>query len=229
MTEHSGSEPEFFRQRGFGKRIGFGHRPALLVIDLIKAFTDPGRPLGADLGREIAAANRLIAACRIGRVPVLFATVRYDDPDLADAGIWSIKVSALSTLRASGDGSDIDIRLDRAPGDTILLKKYASCFFGTDLVSRLNSMGCDTVVMAGCTTSGCVRATAVDACQNGYRPMVVREAVGDRSERAHEQSLFDLEAKYADVVSLSETEASLRAPAARSADGRTTEARARRG
>ena len=92
-------------------------------------------------------------------------------------------------------------RLDVRDGDSLLVKKYASCFFGTDLVARLVSRGVDTLVITGCTTSGCVRATAVDALQTGLRPMVVREAVGDRSVAAHEQSLFDLEAKYADVVS----------------------------
>ena len=91
------------------------------------------------------------------------------------------------------------------PNDILLVKKYASCFFGTDLVPRLNSRRIDTLIITGCTTSGCVRATAVDAVQNGFRPMVVREAVGDRSKAAHEQSLFDLNAKYADVVSLDET------------------------
>ena len=99
----------------------------------------------------------------------------------------------------------VDPRLDRRSDDSLLVKRYASCFFGTDLVPRLTSRHVDTLVITGCTTSGCVRATAVDAVQNGFRPMVVREAVGDRSVAAHEQSLFDLNAKYADVVSLDET------------------------
>ena len=100
---------------------------------------------------------------------------------------------------------EIDPRLDFRQSDSLLVKKYASCFFGTDLISRLLSRRVDTVIIVGCTTSGCVRATAVDAVQTGLRPMVVREAVGDRSAAAHEQSLFDLDAKYADVVSLDET------------------------
>ena len=91
------------------------------------------------------------------------------------------------------------------PSDSLLVKKYASCFFGTDLIPRLNNQRVDTLIITGCTTSGCVRATAVDAVQNGFRPMVVREAVGDRSAAAHDQSLFDLNAKYADVVSAEET------------------------
>ena len=120
---------------------------------------------------------------------------------------------ARSTLRAGTDGVALDARLERGPRDSILVKKYASCFFGTDLASRLTSRRIDTLVLAGCTTSGCVRATAVDALQHGFRPIVVKEAVGDRSRRAHEQSLFDLQAKYADVVSLDETLPRLRAGA----------------
>jgi maleamate amidohydrolase len=199
------SEEEFFKERGFGLKMGFGRRPALIVIDLLKAFTDPKRMLGADLDTQIEATKPLLEIAHARNMPVLFSTVRYDDADLRDAGIWSLKQKGTVTLKADTDGWQIDPRLDFRPTDSLLIKKYASCFFGTDLVPRLNSRGVDTLVIAGCTTSGCVRATAVDAVQNGFRPMVVREAVGDRSRPAHEQSLFDLDAKYADVVSLEET------------------------
>jgi nicotinamidase-related amidase len=201
----TGSEEEFFRERGFGLKMGFGRRPALIVIDLVKAFTDPKRMLGADLDNEIEATKPLLAVAHERNMPVLFSTVRYDDADLRDAGIWALKQKGTATLKGDGDGWQIDPRLDFGPTDSLLVKKYASCFFGTDLVPRLNSRGVDTLIIAGCTTSGCVRATAVDAVQNGFRPMVVREAVGDRSLPAHRQSLFDLNAKYADVVSLAET------------------------
>ncbi len=199
------SEEEFFKERGFGLKMGFGRRPALIVIDLLKAFTDPKRMLGADLDSQIEATRPLLEVAHARNMPVLFSTVRYDDVDLRDAGIWSLKQKGTVTLKADTDGWQIDPRLDFRPTDSLLVKKYASCFFGTDLVPRLNSRGVDTLVITGCTTSGCVRATAVDAVQNGFRPMVVREAVGDRSRPAHEQSLFDLDAKYADVVSLEET------------------------
>ena len=199
------SEEEFFKERGFGLKMGFGRRPALIVIDLLKAFTDPRRMLGADLDAQIEATRPLLEVAHARDMPVLFSTVRYDDADLRDAGIWSLKQKGTVTLKADTDGWQIDPRLDFRPTDSLLVKKYASCFFGTDLVPRLNSRGVDTLVITGCTTSGCVRATAVDAVQNGFRPMVVREAVGDRSRPAHEQSLFDLDAKYADVVSLEET------------------------
>src|SRR5215472_11478377 len=196
MTERAlQSDAEFFKQRGFGLKIGFSERPALLVIDMLKAFTNPQMMLGANLDREIEAIKPLLALAHERDIPVIFSTVIYSDADLKDAGIWALKQK----------GVKIDPRLDFRKTDSLLVKKYASCFFGTDLVSRLLSRRVDTLVIVGCTTSGCVRATAVDAVQTGLRPMVVREAVGDRSAAAHEQSLFDLNAKYADVVSLDET------------------------
>ena len=199
------SDEEFFRQRGFGQRIGFGERPALIVIDMLKGFTDPAMPLGANLDKEIEATRPLIDLAHARSIPVMFSTVIYQDADLKDAGIWAVKMKGSATLRAGTQAVEIDPRLDFRPADSLLVKKYASCFFGTDLVPRLMAHRVDTLLITGCTTSGCVRATAVDACQNGFRPMVVREAVGDRSAAAHEQSLFDLNAKYADVVSLDET------------------------
>jgi maleamate amidohydrolase len=194
-------DAEFFARRGFGQRIGFGERPALIIIDMVKAFTDQAALLGADLDREIAVIVPMLETAHDRGVPVIFSTVRYDDADLKDAGIWALKQKGVMTLKAEGHGWEVDPRLDFRKSDTLLFKKYASCFYGTDLVPRLLAHRIDTLVITGCTTSGCVRATAVDACQNGFRPMVVREAVGDRSAAAHAQSLFDLDAKYADVVS----------------------------
>lgn len=211
------SEAEFFRERGFGHPIGFGARPALLVVDLTRAFTDAKRPLGADLAGQIEATNALLAMAHRKDIPVIFTSVRYDDAQLRDAGVWALKQKGTASLAAAGDGHEVDPRLDVGPADALIYKKYASCFFGTDLVSRLVTARADTLIIVGTSTSGCVRASAVDACQNGFRPMVVKEAVGDRSVAAHEQSLFDLQAKYADVVSLEDTLAYLRgveAPAA---------------
>ena len=204
MTSGKDDE-EFFKQRGFGIKMGFGERPALILIDMLKGFTDSKMPLGANLDKEIAAQKPLLEVAHEGNIPVIFSTVIYNDHDLKDAGLWAIKMEGTLTLKAGTPAVEIDERLDMRKTDSLLVKKYASCFFGTDLVPRLNSRGVDTLIIAGCTTSGCVRATAVDAVQNGFRPMVVREAVGDRSQPAHEQSLFDLNAKYADVVSLEET------------------------
>jgi nicotinamidase-related amidase len=209
MSDDERGSEEFFRSRGFGMRIGFGARPAVLSIDIINAFTDPGMPLGSDLSTEIAAARSVLDAARTAGVPIVHTTVAYQDGGLADAGIWALKQAGLATLRAGTREVEVDERLGARPGEQVLAKKYASVFFGTDLVPRLVSQGIDTLIMVGCTTSGCVRASAVDAVQNGFRPMVVREAVGDRSPQAHEQALFDLEQKYADVVSLEETVAYL--------------------
>jgi len=199
------TDEEFFKQRGFGLRIGFGERPALVVIDMLKAFTDPNMTLGANLDAQIEVIKPLLAAARERKFPIIFSTVIYEDADFKDAGIWALKQKGVVTLKAGTNGVEVDPRLDFRKTDTLLVKKYASCFFGTDLVPRLLAHRVDTLIITGCTTSGCVRATAVDACQNGFRPMVVREAVGDRSVSAHNQSLFDLDAKYADVVSLDET------------------------
>lgn len=204
MSSASPDSAEFFQARGFGTTIGFGERPALVVIDMINAFTDPEMPLGSDLTEVIAQLTPLLSAARSAAIPVYYTTVGYDE-GLADAGIWFRKQKALTTLMLGTANVEVDDRLVPASGEPVIAKKYASSFFGTDLASRLTSTGVDTLIITGCTTSGCVRATAVDAVQLGYRPMVVREAVGDRSPSAHDQSLFDLQQKYADVVSAQET------------------------
>jgi maleamate amidohydrolase len=204
MTSGKDDE-EFFKQRGFGIKIGFGERPALIVIDMINGFTDASMPLGAPLESQLAAQKPLIDAAHERNIPLIFSTVIYNDHDLKDAGLWAIKMKGTLTLKAGTTAVEVDKRLDMRPTDSLLVKKYASCFFGTDLASRLMNLHADTLIITGCTTSGCVRATAVDAVQTGFRPMVVKEAVGDRSQAAHEQSLFDLNAKYADVVGLDET------------------------
>jgi nicotinamidase-related amidase len=198
-------EDAFFKARGFGLSVGFGERAVLLVVDFVNGFTDPASLLGADLAAEIAQTNRLIDAAHARDVPVILTTIVYEDKDLRDAGIWAKKQKGPAMMRPGTQAIELDARLVRGPDDALLVKKYASCFFGTDLVSRLQTLRADTVIIVGCTTSGCVRATAVDACQYGFRPIVPREAVGDRSRAAHEQSLFDLHSRYADVVSVEET------------------------
>ena len=196
---------KFFRERGFGQLMGWGEGPALLVIDFMRAFTNPSLPLGSNLDRELAETVRVLGAAREAEVPIYFTAVWYEEKDLRDAGLWAKKMAGVMTLRAGTPEVEIDPRLGRRADEAIIVKKYASVFFGTDLVSRLNSQRIDTLILTGCTTSGCVRATAVDAVQNGFRAMVVREAVGDRAKPAHDQSLFDLHAKYADVVAVDET------------------------
>ena len=197
-------DAKFFAARGFGRRIGFGDRAALVVVDYMKAFTDPSMALGSDLGAEIEQTNRLLDAAHEHAIAVIYSVAWYDEDGFKDAGIWALKQGGVSTLKAGTPGVELDPRLHRKPSDIVLLKKYASCFYGTDIVARLNARRVDTLVVAGCTTSGCVRATAVDALQYGFRPIIAREAVGDRSAAAHEQSLFDLDQKYADVMGVDE-------------------------
>lgn len=196
----------------WGRRMGFGKRPALLIVDLTRAFTEEGRPLGSSMPATLDAANTLLDSAHKADIPVIFTTVSYDSDTMQDAGIWVTKIGGLEDLKSGSNGVDIAPQLHREERDGLLIKKYASCFFGTDLVSRLLSMGCDTLIMAGCSTSGCIRATAVDAIQYGFRPIVVEDAVADRWPAAHQQSLSDLQAKYADVLSLGEVLAHLEKP-----------------
>jgi nicotinamidase-related amidase len=194
-------------RRGLTRVLGFGNAPAVVVVDFTRAFTELGdaMPLAADFDAEIAATTRVIAAARASGTPVYYTAAVYEEPDLADAGIWAKKVPASVTLRAGTPGVELDPRLERRADEALVVKKYASAFFGTDLASRLTARGVDTILLCGCTTSGCVRASAVDGLQHGFRVMVVREAVGDRNPAAHRQSMLDMQAKYADIVTLDAT------------------------
>jgi len=202
VTSRQDDDLEAFAARGFGGTLGFGSRPALVIVDLVNGFTDLASPLGSSMTAEVEATKIILGAARVKRIPTFFTTVAYDDSDLQDCGAWAKKIAGLTILRNGSTAVQVDERLERAPDEAILVKKYASAFFGTDLGSRLTSRSIDTVLIAGCSTSGCVRATAVDALQLGFRPIVIRECVADRSAAAHEQSLFDLEQKYADVISV---------------------------
>lgn len=192
-----------FRDKGFGRRVGFGQRPAILVIDFITGFTDPRSPLAGELDSQLAATNALLEPARAADIPVIFSTVAYD-ADLQEAGIWIRKIPSNRWLVEGSEWVQVDARLAQRPQEMTLVKKYASCFFGTDLAARLISRGIDTLIIAGCTTSGCVRATVVDACSFGFHTIVVEEAVGDRAALPHAASLFDIDAKYGDVVGLAD-------------------------
>ena len=192
-----------YRDRGLLGRVGFGARPALLVVDFIRGFTDLACALGSDLSAPLGAAAELLHSFRLLAHPIHFTTICYV-PGLADSGPFARKIRALDVLIEGSAWVEIDERVAARSGEPLWIKKGASAFFGTGLASALVSQGVDTVVVVGCTTSGCVRASAVDACQHGFRTIVVREAVGDRASGPHESSLFDLDAKYADVVSLEE-------------------------
>jgi maleamate amidohydrolase len=188
-----------YAEREFGERVGMGDRPALVVIDLINAFTDPESNLGSDVSDVLARTERLLAAFRAHDLPRYFTTVAFED-SYGDAGRFIEKVPALRELRVDSDRVAVDDRVAPADDERVILKKYASAFFGTDLQTELTTNGVDTLVLAGVTTSGCVRATAVDSLQHGYRTIVPADAVGDRAEGPHRANLFDIDAKYGDVV-----------------------------
>jgi maleamate amidohydrolase len=201
----------FYQTRGYAARFGAGSNSALIVIDFSCAFTQgaAGFP-GGDFALAMAATQRLLTAAR-GRVPVFFTTIAYA-PDMHDAGLWAVKVPWLRTCQLNGAAAAIDPLLAREPSEPLIVKKFPSAFFGTDLHDRLRRADIDTLLIAGCTTSVCVRATALDAMQHGYRPLVVREAVGDFDAAIHELHLADLDARYADVIEMDEAMACLVGP-----------------
>ena len=190
-----------YQSKGLAVRMGYGAKPVLLVVDFINGFTDPSSPLGGDLTSELAATNELLAGFRAAGLPVVFTIIAYE-PDLRDAGMWIRKVPSLEVLIKGTRMVEVDNRVEPLPGEYVVGKKFASAFFGTDLDTYLKARGVDTIVMAGCTTSGCIRSSAIDSIQSGYYTIVVREAVGDRAEGPHDANLFDIEAKYGDVVGL---------------------------
>lgn len=192
-----------FKDKGLGGRIGFGSRPALLVVDMIRGFTDARSPLAGDLDEQLKATQELLGRARGAGVPIIFSTVAYDT-DLQEAGKWIQKIPSNSWLVEGSEWVELDDRLERQNNEMLLVKKYASCFFGTDLAARLVSKSIDTLILVGCTTSGCIRATAVDSCSYGFHTIVVEEGVGDRAELPHLASLFDIDNKYGDVVGLAE-------------------------
>jgi nicotinamidase-related amidase len=198
------------RLPGFhGRGAGLGERPALVVVDISVGFTDPESPLACDLEHVVDAVGLLVAAARRADVPVVYTTVAYDEEGKRRAAAFIEKVPALMTLEAGSRWVEIDPRIAPQPGEPVLRKLHASAFFETELAGLLAAAGCDSVIVAGASTSGCVRATAVDALQHGYRTVVPREAVGDRNADAHEANLYDIDAKYGDVVPLAETLAQL--------------------
>jgi maleamate amidohydrolase len=184
-----------------------GQRPALLVVDFVQAYLEPGSPLYAGVEDARAAAARLLGRAREAGIPVMHTNVSYQ-PGGADGGVFFRKLPALASFERGRNPelAAFAAGLEPLPGEPVFTKQYASAFFGTRLAEALHGLGIDTLLIAGLSTSGCVRASAVDACQHGFVPLVVREAVGDRHPAPHEASLFDLQAKYAEVISLAEAE-----------------------
>jgi len=191
---------EVYKRARLGESVTLGERPAVLVVDLSCGFTDPESTLGSDLTAEVEATKGLLDVARARGLPVIFTTIGFE-PNRKDGALWLQKVPSLGDLEVGGQWVDIDSRLERREDETVIVKKGASAFFGTNLTAILVSQGVDTVVLCGATTSGCIRATAVDLLQNGFPTLVPRECVGDRAQAPHEANLFDIQAKYADVVS----------------------------
>jgi len=186
----------------FGARIGPGSSPAVLVVDVVEAYLGDG-PLTDPEGRFEAArasAARVVAAARAAQVPVVFTEVKLAAGG-ADAGWFAVKVPGLVAFEEGSPWAAFPDEPAPEPGELVVSKQYASAFFGTSLASSLRARGIDTTYVVGFSTSGCVRASALDALQHGFRPLVVADACGDRDAATHDQNLFDLDAKYADVIS----------------------------
>lgn len=193
------SEDSIYAQQGFGGRIGFGQRPALLIIDFTLGFADPKSFGGGNINDAMRRSVPLLRQARQAGIPIVHTKIVYAE-DGSDTGIHCLKSRHLKTLTASNPLSDFHPDVKPAQGEVVLTKRLPSAFFETGLAGILTARGVDTVVITGCTTSGCVRASTLDAMCFGFRPMVVRDCVGDRALGPHESNLFDLGQKYADVI-----------------------------
>lgn len=198
---HGDETDRTYDRAGFGSPVRRGERPVIVVVDLTTGFTDPSYPTGADLTDVVAATASLVLAARPAGVPVVYTTIGYTPAEM-DTVVWLDKAPGMRALAVDSPAVGIDPRLPLTDADHVIMKKGASAFFGTPLATTLACIGADTVIVCGATTSGCVRATAVDALQSGYPVLVPRECVGDRAQGPHDATLFDIEAKYGDVIDL---------------------------
>ena len=190
---------EDYAGAGFGGKLAFGKRPALLIVDVVMAYLDPACPLYAGVEDALASNVRLAVAARGAGLPVIFTNVSYE-PGGIDGGQFFRKVPALKAFVRGSAAGAFPPGLQPAPGELVVTKQYPSAFFGTSLASTLHAAGIDTLLIGGFSTSGCVRASALDALCHGFAPFVVREASGDRDPRPQEQNLFDMAAKMAEVI-----------------------------
>ena len=207
MGDSIGSGNETSRQALARVDGGMGSHPALIVVDVVVGFTDPSCPLGSDAESVVSANVQLMNAFHQAQLPVVLTTVIYRNDH--EASVFRARIPALNLLTPDSHWVKFDPRLPIADDDLQLEKRHASSFHGTELDQWLTDRNVDSVVVTGLTTSGCVRATAVDGLQNNYRVVVPREACGDRDPKAHEANLYDLNAKYADVVPLDSVLAAL--------------------
>lgn len=197
-------DSQFYQGRGFQRRIGFGSKPALINIDLANAWTRPGHAFSCDGMEEIIpGVQKLLSAFRARGLPVVYTTTAYDvtEPHNSDMGLWHKKIP-VELLKIGTPEVAIDERIAPVAGEHVIVKKRASAFHGTYLSSMLKAMGVDTIVVTGVTCAGCVRHTVEDGIADGFRPIVVRECVGDRTMGVVEWNLFDIDAKFGDVEPL---------------------------
>lgn len=199
-----------YERSGIGSRVGFGSRPALLIVDFQRGFTDPSCPVGSELSKEIIATKSLVDLIRKKQLPVAFTAVGFDASG-RDGATWLCKMPGLAVLAEHSKWCEIDARLKPGAGEPVWIKRASSAFFGTPIIPFLTASRVDTLILTGCVTSGCIRATAVDAVSFGYRTIVPAECVGDRAEGPHTWSLFDIDSKYADVEPLARVLAYLNA------------------
>ena len=198
------ADSQLYQRRGFQRRVGFGERPAQIHIDLANAWTRPGNAFTCDgMDTIIPGVQRLLAGARARAIPVVYTTTAYavTDGPVTDMGLWHRKIP-VEVLQLGTDAVAIDERIAPEPGEHVLVKKFASAFHGTNLASQLRALGVDTVIVTGVTMAGCVRHTVEDAIGHGFRPIVVRECVGDRVAGVTEWNLFDIDAKFGDVEPL---------------------------
>lgn len=191
-------EEDIYRKQTFGTAIGFGRSPALLIVDFVNGFTDPEILGGGNIQDAVEATAPLLDFFRATARPVIFTRIVYAD-DGSDAGIWCEKVPRLRELVEDAHSSQVVDELKPRPGEFVLRKTQASAFFGTHLSGVLVAKGIDSLVITGCTTSGCVRASVIDAMSHNFRPVVASDCVGDRALGPHEANLFDIRNKYADL------------------------------
>jgi maleamate amidohydrolase len=197
------NELDIYRAQGFANRMGLGQAPAVLVIDFVHGFTDPAHFGGGNIGAAIARTTELLALARARGWPVAHTRVVFAD-DGSDANVFALKVPALLKLTEHSPLSRIVPECAPVAGEAVFRKRHASAFFGTDLAGWLALRRADTLLVAGCTTSGCVRASVVDASAYNVRPIVVTDCVGDRAIGPHEANLFDMGQKYADLMNFEE-------------------------
>ena len=187
----------------FDNRVGFGKRPAMLLIDFVEAYFDKSCPLYANVEENLESALRIREQARSAGVPIIYTNVVYHE-DMSDAGVFYKKVKVLENMKRGSPMGAWPKGLETADEELVISKQYPSAFFGTSLASTLASKQIDSVIITGLTTSGCIRASCVDACSHGFIPIIVADACGDRDEAPHQANLFDMNAKYGDVVSESE-------------------------